>query len=99
MRGFGENRFLDRGRILFNVEERLRLFTVTYHDVRTAFELALFAEAGRVFHTVTDLSFRKVQTVAGVGVRLVVFSQLVAKIDVGFGSAGVAIFSGLDYPF
>ena len=99
LRGFGENRFLDRGRILFNVEERLRLFTVTYHDVRTAFELALFAEAGRVFHTVTALSFRKVQTVAGVGVRLVVFSQLVAKIDVGFGSAGVAIFSGLDYPF
>ncbi len=99
LRGFGENRFLDRGRILFNVEERLRLFTVTYNDVRTAFELALFVEAGRVFHTVTDVSFRKVQTVSGVGVRLVVFSQLVAKIDVGFGSEGVAIFSGLDYPF
>ena len=99
LRGFGERRFLDRGRILFNVEERLRLFTVTYHEVRTACELALFVEAGRVFHTVTELSLRKVQTVAGVGVRLVVFSQLVAKIDVGFGREGMAIFSGLDYPF
>jgi outer membrane protein assembly factor BamA len=99
LRGFGEKRFLDRGRILFNVEERLRLFTVTYNDVRTACELALFVEAGRVFHTVTELSLRKTQTVTGVGVRLVVFSQLVAKIDVGFGSEGVAIFSGLDYPF
>jgi len=99
LRGFGQQRFLDRGRILFNVEERLRLFTVTYNDVRTAFELALFVEAGRVFHTVPDLSFRHVQTVCGVGVRLVVFSQLVAKIDVGFGSEGVAVFSGLDYPF
>ncbi len=99
LRGFGQQRFLDRGRILFNVEERLRLFTVTYHEVRTAFELALFLEAGRVFHTVPELSFRHVQTVGGVGVRLVVFSQLVAKIDVGFGSEGVAVFSGLDYPF
>ncbi len=99
LRGFGEKRFLDRGRILSNVAERLRLFTVIYNDVRTACELALFVEAGRVFHTVTELSLRKTQMVSGVGVRLVVFSQLVAKIDVGFGSAGVAIFSGLDYPF
>jgi outer membrane protein assembly factor BamA len=99
LRGFGEQRFLDRGRLLVNIEERLRLFTVTYHDIRTTVELALFVEAGRVFHTVAELHGQHVQTVAGIGGRLVVLSRLVAKIDVGFGREGMAVFSGLDYPF
>jgi outer membrane protein assembly factor BamA len=98
LRGFGDHRFLDMGRILLNIEERLRTFTFTYQDIRTNL-LALFAEAGQVFHMWTELSTKHVQTVAGVGLRLVVTSKLVAKIDIGFGSEGRAIFTGLDYPF
>ncbi len=99
LRGFGDHRFLDRGRILLNIEERIRTFTFTYEDIRTTLELALFVEAGQVFHTWTELSTKNVQTVSGVGLRLVVTSKLVAKIDIGFGSEGIAIFTGLDYPF
>jgi len=64
-----------------------------------AFELALFVEAGRVFHTFTALDTRQVQTVIGAGIRLVVLSQIVAKIDAGLGSEGTVIFAGLHYPF
>ena len=67
--------------------------------LRTAFELAVFTEAGRVFHTFATLDTRRVQTVVGTGIRLVVTSQIVAKIDVGLGSEGTAIFAGLHYPF
>jgi outer membrane protein assembly factor BamA len=99
LRGFGDDRFRDTGRILLSLEERIRLFALTYRGIRTAFELALFTEAGRVFHTFSTLDTRNVQTVVGTGVRLVVTSQIVAKIDVGLGSEGTAVFAGLHYPF
>jgi hypothetical protein len=37
--------------------------------------------------------------VVGGGIRFLAASQIVAKIDVGLGSEGVAVFTGLDYPF
>jgi len=99
LRGFGSRRFRDTGRVLLNVEERIRLFALTVRGLHTAFELALFTETGRVFHTFATLDTRRVQTVVGAGIRLVVTSQIVAKIDVGLGSEGTAIFAGLHYPF
>jgi outer membrane protein assembly factor BamA len=99
LRGFGESRFLDEGRILVNAEERIKVFHFTYGNVRTDIELAVFAEAGRVFHTFNDLGSGKVQTVVGGGIRFLAASQIVAKIDIGVGSEGMAIFTGLDYPF
>ncbi len=99
LRGFGTNRFLDEGRFLLSAEERIKVFNFTYGNVRTDIELAVFAEAGRVFHTLNDLGSRKVQRVWGGGIRFVAASQIVAKIDVGIGSEGIAIFTGLDYPF
>ncbi len=99
LRGFGENRFLDEGRILFNAEERIKVFHITYGDVRTDIELAVFADAGRVFRSFSDLGSGKIQAVIGGGIRFLAASQIVAKIDVGVGSEGLAIFTGLDYPF
>ena len=75
------------------------MLSLTLRGIRTAFELAVFAEAGRVFPTFTLLGTRQVQTVVGAGLRLVVTSQIVAKIDIGLGKEGTAIFAGLHYPF
>jgi outer membrane protein assembly factor BamA len=99
LRGFGDNRFLDEGRFLVNAEERIKVFHITYGNVRTDIELAVFAEAGRVFHNFSDLGSGKVQAVWGGGIRFVAASQIVAKIDVGMGSEGAAVFTGLNYPF
>ena len=99
LRGFGDKRFRDTGRLLLNIEERIKFLSLTLRGIRTAFELAVFAEAGRVFPSFTRLDARQVQTVVGAGLRLVVTSQIVAKIDVGLGSEGTAIFAGLHYPF
>jgi outer membrane protein assembly factor BamA len=99
LRGFGDNRFLDAGRVLVNAEERIRVLHITYGEVRTDIELAVFADIGRVFKSFRDLGSGKIQTVVGGGVRFLAASQIVAKIDVGVGSEGMAIFTGLDYPF
>ena len=99
LRGFGENRFLDEGRVLFNAEERIKVFHINYGDVRTDIELAVFTDVGRVFKSFSDLGSGKIQAVVGGGIRFLAASQIVAKIDVGVGSEGLAIFTGLDYPF
>jgi outer membrane protein assembly factor BamA len=99
LRGFGENRFLDEGRVLVNAEERFKVFQINYGNVRTDIELAVFTDVGRVFHTFSDLGSGKIQAVVGGGIRFLASSQIVAKIDVGLGSEGVAVFTGLDYPF
>jgi outer membrane protein assembly factor BamA len=99
LRGFGENRFLDEGRVLVNAEERFKVFQINYGNVRTDIELAVFTDVGRVFHTFSDLGSGKIQAVVGGGIRFLAASQIVAKIDVGLGSEGVAVFTGLDYPF
>jgi outer membrane protein assembly factor BamA len=99
LRGFGENRFLDEGRILINAEERIKVFQINYGNVRTDIELAVFTDVGRVFHNFSDLGSGKIQAVVGGGIRFLAASQIVAKIDVGVGSEGVAVFTGLDYPF
>jgi outer membrane protein assembly factor BamA len=99
LRGFGENRFLDEGRVLINAEERIKVFHIDYGNVRTDIELAVFGEAGRVFKNFHDLGSGKIQAVVGGGIRFLAASQIVAKIDVGVGSEGIAVFTGLDYPF
>jgi outer membrane protein assembly factor BamA len=99
LRGFGENRFLDEGRVLFNAEERIKVFHLNYGEVRTDIELAVFTDVGRVFKSFNDLGSGKIQAVIGGGIRFLAASQIVAKIDVGVGSEGLAIFTGLDYPF
>ena len=99
LRGFGDNRFLDEGRMLINAEERIKVFHLNYGDVRTDIELAVFTDVGRVFRNFSDLGSGKIQAVVGGGIRFLAASQIVAKIDVGVGSEGIAIFTGLDYPF
>jgi outer membrane protein assembly factor BamA len=99
LRGFGQNRFLDEGRVLVNAEERLKVYQLNYGNVRTDIELAVFTDIGRVFHNFNDLGSGKIQAVVGGGIRFLAASQIVAKIDVGVGSEGVAVFTGLDYPF
>jgi outer membrane protein assembly factor BamA len=99
LRGFGENRFLDEGRVLVNAEERFKIFQINYGNVRTDIELAVFTDVGRVFHNFSDLGSGKIQAVVGGGIRFLAASQIVAKIDVGLGSEGIAVFTGLDYPF
>ena len=85
--------------MLVNVEERFRVFQINYGNVRTDIELAVFTDLGRVFHNFSDLGSGKIRAVVGGGIRFLAASQIVAKIDVGLGSEGVAIFTGLDYPF
>jgi surface antigen Omp85-like protein len=58
-----------------------------------------FVDAGRVLASAADFPFEHLHVAGGLGLRAVIAPQVVAYVDVGYGSEGMAAFTGLDYPF
>lgn len=98
LRGFGEDRFADHGKVLLQIEERIRFYDLTLFDVFTQLEVAPFLDVGKVFDT-HDPFWTEMRPVGGVGIRLLVPPNVVAAVDIGYGSDGSAIFANLGYPF
>src|SRR5438876_11971098 len=99
LRGFGSHRFIDFNRSLASAELRTRVYQRHVFGVTLEIELAPFAEAGQVFRHVTDSPVDDLHFVGGLGFRGVVRPQIVGFVDIGRGSEGNAIFTGIDYPF
>lgn len=99
LRGFGNDRFVDSNRFFSTVELRTLALRRQMFDVLTEFEVAPFVDAGQVFPSPTDLPFDDLHLVGGVGFRGIVRPQVVGFVDIGYGSDGAAVFTGLDYPF
>src|SRR5947199_293119 len=99
LRGFGSHRFIDFNRSLATAELRTRVYQRRLFGVNLEIELAPFTEAGQVFRHVTDSPVDDLHFVYGLGFRGVVRPQIVGFVDIGRGSEGNAIFTGIDYPF
>ncbi len=99
LRGFGSHRFIDFNRSLASAELRTRVYQRRLFGVNLEIEVAPFTEAGQVFRHVTDSPVDDPHFVYGVGFRGVVRPQIVGFVDIGRGSEGNAIFTGIDYPF
>ncbi|GIW71476.1 MAG: hypothetical protein KatS3mg102_1018 [Planctomycetota bacterium] len=82
LRGFLEGRFRDRHAVLLQGEVRFPIWRVLAG--------AVFADAGRVFHDVTDPPFFKDFHVdAGLGLRLVIHPDILSRLDVAFSDEEV----------
>ncbi|MBI4217839.1 MAG: BamA/TamA family outer membrane protein [Elusimicrobia bacterium] len=99
LRGFGDSRFMDRNKMTYSLEERIRLYTLKAFNVNVEFELTPFYEAGMVFHDLDDTRGSDLHHVAGLGFRTIVKPNVVGVIDLGFSEEGTALFVGIDYPF
>lgn len=99
LRGFGSGRFVDFNRSLASAELRTRVWQRRMFGVNAELELAPFVEAGRVFRQITDSPVSDLHWVYGLGFRGVVRPQIVGFVDIGRGSEGTAVFTGVDYPF
>jgi Omp85 superfamily domain len=99
LRGFGSDRFIDRNLFSATLELRARAFELNLFRTELAFEVAPFVDAGRVFHDTGDNPLRSLHVAGGVGFRAIAKPFIVGYVDVGYGSEGVAVFSGLSYPF
>jgi outer membrane protein assembly factor BamA len=99
LRGFGEGRFVDANRFFSTVELRTMALRRQLFDVTTELEVAPFVDAGEVFHSKSTVPVDELHFVGGIGFRGLVRPQIVGFVDVGYGSDGPAVFTGLDYPF
>jgi hypothetical protein len=99
LRGFGQGRFVDRNSFDTTIELRHRAFSFDASASHVDIEVAPFLDMGRVFsHTSTD-PFSNLHKVAGVGVRGIARPSVVGYVDIGYGTEGMAVFTGINYPF
>lgn len=99
LRGFGTDRFVDSNRFFSTIELRTLAVRRQLFDVTTELEVAPFIDAGQVFASTRTVPVDDLHFVGGVGFRGLVRPQVVGFVDIGYGSAGPAVFTGLDYPF
>jgi hypothetical protein len=99
LRGFGDGRFEDRGRLLFNVEQRFTVASLPLLGVPTKFEIAPFVDCGEVFPTLPQVNRKYFLPVYGSAFRAVVVPNVVGAVDFGIGKEGPAVFVGINYPF
>jgi outer membrane protein assembly factor BamA len=103
LRSFGPNRFTDNDAWVINLEERIRLLTLRVESVTGEVQVAPFVDFGEVFRHTQDVARydvdRRLHWSVGSGFRAVVHPYIVGRMDVGYGSEGLGITIGLDYPF
>lgn len=99
LRGFGENRFFGDGRLLLNLEARVRVLRLRLFGVTAEFEGAPFVDLGKVFSSAGAIHRGRLEVTPGLGLRALARPNVVGRVDIGVGREGAAIFVGLDYPF
>lgn len=99
LRSFIPNRFIDTGKILFSIEQRMRVVRKNIFGIPCEMWADPFLEVGRVFHHINHLGADDYQTVAGLGIRFIVPPNVTARIDLGIGSEGYNVYTQLGYPF
>ncbi len=99
LRGFGDYRYYDKGYILFNAEERIRLFKLKLFGVWSEWEAAPFIDMGRVYSSLRKEPLEDYQVNPGIGFRAIVQPNVVGRVDLGYSKEGINAFVGLDFPF
>jgi len=99
LRGFGAGRFYDRNSFSTTVELRHKLLTFDAVTTNLDIEIAPFVDLGRVFAHASDNPLQHIHPVYGFGFRGIARPFVVGFVDIGYGSEGPAVFTGLNYPF
>ena len=99
LRGFGQGRFTDRNSFATTIELRHRAFSFDAAASHVDIEVAPFLDMGEVSsHTGAD-PLSGLHKVVGIGVRGIARPSVVGYVDMGYGTEGLAVFTGINYPF
>ncbi len=99
LRGFGQGRFVDRDAYSASIELRHRAFSFDAAASHVDIEVTPFVDMGKVSSQIGVDPFSALHKVVGIGVRGVARPSVVGYVDVGYGTEGIAVFTGIDYPF
>lgn len=99
LRGYGAGRFYGRNAFSATVELRQRVGSIRIANTRLDLQVAPFVDLGQVFSQLGASPVGELHKVVGVGFRGVAAPFVVGYVDVGYGSEGAAVFTGIGYPF
>jgi Omp85 superfamily domain len=99
LRGFGLERYVDRDSFSTSVEIRRKVFSFDATSTVVDVEVTPFIDVGRVFARTSVNPLTGLHHVYGVGFRGIARPFVVGYVDIGYGSEGIAAFTGLNYPF
>ena len=99
LRGWGAGRFYDRDSFSSSVELRRKVHTFDTTSTSIDLEVTPFIDVGRVFARSGTFPLDQLHHVVGMGFRGIARPFVVGYVDIGYGSEGVAAFTGLNYPF
>jgi hypothetical protein len=91
LRGYRRFRFYDDNVFLLNAEYRWEVFTLM--------DMALFADAGKVFHRDGDFDLRNLESDLGFGLRFKTRRAVVFRIDTAFSHEGFGLWITFDHVF
>jgi hypothetical protein len=99
LRGYGPGRFYDRNSFSGTVELRRNVTSFNAVSTHIDLEVAPFVDVGRVFSRTSSFPVAQLHRVGGVGFRGIARPSVVGYVDIGYGNEGVAVFTGINYPF
>jgi hypothetical protein len=99
LRSFGAGRYYDRDVFAASVELRHKVYTFNAAGTGLDIEVAPFIDIGRVFAVASTSPVDHIHQAYGVGFRGIARPSVVGYVDIGIGSDGAAVFTGLNYPF
>ncbi len=99
LRGYGEGRFSDRNSFSFSAELRRTVASINAMSTHIDLQLAPFVDVGHVFHKLGVDPVDHLHSIAGLGLRGLAAPFVVGYVDIGYGSEGAAVFTGINYPF
>ena len=91
LRGFRTLRFYDDNAAVVNAEYRW--------EICTGFDMAIFADAGEVFHRPSQFSLSNVKSDMGFGFRFNNQRNMVMRVDTGFSKEGFQVWVAFDKVF
>jgi len=98
LRGFTENRFVDRGAWTLEAEQRLRFLQTRIFGVTADWRVDPFVGVGQVFRSIDQVLSRPRPT-AGVGFRAFVHPNVLGRVDVATGGEGLKVYVEIGYPY
>ncbi len=98
LRGFTEDRFIDRGAWTVELEPRLQLFQTRIYGVVADWRIDPFIALGQVF-TKTSEAIAHTRVSGGLGFRAFVRPNVVGRVDLAAAGDGLKVYVELGYPF
>ena len=98
LRGFNDNRFVDRNAWTVELEQRVRVLQTHFYGVIADWRIDPFVGVGQVFPSLND-PFSHPRPVGGLGFRAFVHPNVLGRIDVASGGEGLQVYVELGYPY